>query len=134
MVHLKEVRLSNQSLQTLQLGIVAVFAGATAGIGLGTLTQFAKHANAPVAFIIGRSEEKGREIVDRLKNINPKGTFHFIQAQFSLLREVDRVTVEIKKLTTHVDILCLSTGYLTFEGRKGLLLSKERSFQGLYDI
>jgi NADP-dependent 3-hydroxy acid dehydrogenase YdfG len=125
MVDLKGVRHSNQSLAALQPSIVAVFAGATAGIGLGTLTQFTKHTNAPVVFIVGRSEEKGREIVDRLKNINPKGTFHFIQAQFSLLREVDRVSVEIKKLTTHVDILYLSTGYLTFEGRKGLLLSQE---------
>ena len=96
-----------------------MFAGATAGIGLGTLTQFAKDANAPIAFIIGRSKEKGREIVDQLKNINPKGTFYFIQAQFSLPYEVDRVTMEIKKLTTHVDILCLSTGYLTLKRRKG---------------
>jgi len=128
MVNLKTIRLSNQSLQTLAPGIVAVFAGATSGIGLATLKQFAKYVNAPKAFIIGRNKEKGSQIVDDLKIINSSGTYVFIQGEFSLIKEVDRISAEIKKHVAeeekgenHVDILCMSTNYLSLGERKGKL-------------
>jgi short-subunit dehydrogenase len=127
MVNLKEVRISNRSLQALAPGLVAVFAGATDGIGLGTLRQYAKYVNGPIVFIIGRSEEKGSHIIDSLKTINPMGAFKFIQAQVSLIHEVDRVSQEIKKLATHVDILCMSPGYLTLSGRDGSSLKVNMS-------
>jgi len=119
MVSLKDVRNSNGSLQALPPGLVAVFAGATAGIGLGTLKQFAKHTNGPRVYIIGRSRQKGAHIVDQLKVLNPMGSFVFIEGQFSLIREVDRISEEIKKLEDHIDILCMSPGYLSWGGRKG---------------
>ncbi|KAH6671031.1 hypothetical protein B0J14DRAFT_595158 [Halenospora varia] len=117
MVKLSTIRKSNAQLQSLPPGIVAVFAGATSGIGLGTLKQFAKCANGPKAYIIGRSHEKGRHIVDQLKLLNPMGSFHFIEAQMSRIAEVDRVCEEIKKLESHVDILCMSMGYQSLGGR-----------------
>jgi len=127
MVSLKDVKNSNRSLQALPPGLVAIFAGATAGIGLGTLKQFAKHTNGPRGYIIGRSRQKGAYIVDQLKVLNPMGTFVFIEGEFSLIREVDRISEEIKKLEDHVDILCMSPGYLSFGGRNG----KSLSVQGL---
>ena len=122
MVNLKDVRASNQSLQSLPPGLVAVFAGATDGIGLGALRQFAKYVNGPIAFIIGRSEKKASHIIDELKALNPMGTFQFVEAQFSLIHQVDRICEEIKQFTAHVDILCMSPGYLTFEDRRGKLI------------
>src|ERR1700759_5030072 len=110
MVNIKDIRNSNCSLQSLPPGLVAVFAGATVGIGLGTLQQFAKYVNGPKAYIIGRSREKASHIIDHLKTINPMGTFVFIEGQISLIKEVDRICVEIKKLENHVDILCMSPG------------------------
>lgn len=121
MVNLKEVRISNRSLQALPPGLVAVFAGATDGIGLGTLRQFAKYVNGPIAFIIGRSEAKAEHIIHDLKKLNPMGNFHFIEGQVSLIHEIDRVAEEIKRLAIHVDMLFMSPGYLTFEN-KGLIL------------
>jgi NADP-dependent 3-hydroxy acid dehydrogenase YdfG len=128
MVNLKTIRASNQSLQSLAPGIVAVFAGATSGIGLATLKQFAKYVNAPKAFIIGRNKEKGNEIIDDLKTINSSGTYVFIQGEFSLIKEVDRISAEIKKHVAeeekgenHIDILCMSTNYLSLGKRKGSL-------------
>jgi NADP-dependent 3-hydroxy acid dehydrogenase YdfG len=119
MVNLKHIRSSNLTLQSLPPGLVAVFAGATAGIGLGTLRTFAKHTNGPRAYIIGRSREKAHHIIDELKVINPMGTFIFIEGQFSRIKEVDHICEEIKKLEQHVDILFMSTGYLSLTGRHG---------------
>lgn len=119
MVNLKDIQVSNASLQSLPPGIVVVFAGATSGLGLYALKAFAKYANAPKAFIIGRSRENASAIIDEVKLINPKGTFEFIEAQFSLIKDVDRVCEEIRKCTDHVDILFMSTGFLSFEERKG---------------
>jgi NADP-dependent 3-hydroxy acid dehydrogenase YdfG len=119
MVSLKDIRNSNHSLQSASPGVVAVFAGATSGIGLATLKQFAKNANGPRAYIIGRSQEKASRIIDHLKTINPMGTYVFIEGQVSLIKEVDRICEEIKKFENHVDILCMSPGYLSLDGRHG---------------
>jgi len=119
MVSLKDIRNSNHALQSLPPGLVAVFAGGTAGIGLGTLKAFAKNVNGPKAYIIGRSKEKASHIIDQLKIINPMGTFVFLEGQISLIKEVDRICEEIQKLETHIDILCMSPGYISLNGRHG---------------
>jgi NADP-dependent 3-hydroxy acid dehydrogenase YdfG len=119
MVNLKDITTSNRALQSVPPGLVAVFAGATAGIGRATLQQFARNANGPRAYIIGRSNEKGSHIIAELKTINPMGTYVFIEGQISLMKEVDRVCEAIKKFETHVDILCMSPGYLSLGGRNG---------------
>ena len=119
MVNLKHITTSNRVLQSVPPGLVAVFAGATAGIGRATLQQFARNANGPRAYIIGRSNEKGSHIIAELKTINPMGTYVFIQGQISLIKEVDRVCEAIKKFESHVDILCMSPGYLSLSGRNG---------------
>lgn len=120
MMSLENIRTSNASLQSIPPGIVAVFAGATDGIGLGTLRQFARHTNGPIAFIIGRSEEKASRIIEMLKDLNPMGTFKFIAAEISLLNEVDRACDEIQGFAKHVDILYMSPGCLSFN-RNGWL-------------
>ncbi len=119
MVKLNNIRTSNHSLQELPPGLVAVFIGATSGIGLSTLQQFARNTNGARAYIIGRSRDKVSRIIDGLKLINPMGTFVFIEGQFSLIKEVDRMSEEIKKSEDHIDILCMSPGYLSLGGRKG---------------
>lgn len=119
MVSLKDIRNSNKSLQSLPPGLVAVFAGATSGIGLATLKQLARNCNGPRAYIVGRSQQKAAHIIDQLKAINPMGTFIFIEGQISLIKEVDRISEVIKKLETRIDILCMSPGYLSFGGRHG---------------
>lgn len=119
MASLSDIRNSNKSLSDLPPGIVAVFAGATSGIGLGTLKALAKHANAPRAYIIGRSKEKAPHIIDKLKLVNPMATFVFIEGQFSLIKDVDKMCEEIKRFETHVDILCMSPGYVGLGGRRG---------------
>ena len=119
MVSIKDVRASNESLKSLTPGLVAVFAGATAGIGLHSLKQLAKHTNAPRIYMIGRSKTKAKIILDELQVLNPKGTFIFYEGEFSLIKDVDRFSEEIKKAEQRVDILCMSPGFLSFAGRQG---------------
>jgi hypothetical protein len=59
MVSITDIRVSNESLKRGHSRLVAVFAGATAGIGLNSLKQLAKHANAPRVYMIGRSKKPG---------------------------------------------------------------------------
>jgi len=121
MVTLEEVRGSNNTLEALPPGLVAVFAGATAGIGLATLQQLARHANAPRCYIIGRSKDRAAHFIDKLKALNPMGTFIFIEGQFSLIADVDRMCEKIREYENHVDLVCMSPGYLSLSGRHGSL-------------
>jgi NADP-dependent 3-hydroxy acid dehydrogenase YdfG len=119
MVSITDVRASNESLKSQPQGLVAVFAGATAGIGLHTLKQLSKYATAPRVYMIGRSRAKAATLLDELKVINPEGTYVFSEGEFSLVKDVDRFSEEIKKAEERVDILCMSPGYLSFAGREG---------------
>ncbi|KUJ22669.1 uncharacterized protein LY89DRAFT_636878 [Mollisia scopiformis] len=117
MVSLKDIKKSNASLQDLPPGLVAVFVGATSGIGLGTLEALAKNANGPRAYIITRSKANATPIIDNLKLLNPMATFMPIEGQFSFIKDVDSMSEEIKRFETHIDILCISPGYLGLGGR-----------------
>lgn len=121
MVAINAVRASNAALQaTGAPGMVAVFAGATSGIGMGTLKAFIKYANAPKAYIIGRSESATGRLLKDLRLSNPSATLNFLEGEISLIREVDRLCDEIKRKEEKIDFAFLSAGYLSFDGRNGI--------------
>lgn len=63
MVSFTDVKASNAQISaTPPAGIVAVFVGATNGIGEYTLRQFAMYAKVPKVYLIGRSQEAGDRI------------------------------------------------------------------------
>ncbi|KAK3681628.1 hypothetical protein B0T22DRAFT_539997 [Podospora appendiculata] len=111
MVALEQIRASNGQIATaLRPGLVAVFAGATSGIGEATLKQFAKQAVRPRIYFIGRSGASGKRVRDELVKLNPGGEYTFLSVDVSLLRAVDQVCREIKAKETAVNLLFLSTG------------------------
>lgn len=111
MVSLATIQSSNSLISsTLPAGLVAVFVGATSGIGEITLKQFAKHAKRPRAYFLGRSQDAADRIVAECKALNPKGEYIFIKADVSLIRVVDKVCQEIKEKEKAVNILFLSAG------------------------
>lgn len=124
MVNIKDVRKSNLDfkLSGHASSSVAVFVGATSGIGMGTLKQYAKYAQGAKAYIIGRSKSQTQPLLDELKASNSAGTFEFIETEISLIENVDLACEEIKSKEKKVDILFLSPGFLAYGGRIGLFL------------
>lgn len=99
--------------------MVAVFVGATSGIGMGTLKQYAKYAQGGKAYIVGRSKVAAQPLLDELKVSNPTGNFEFIESEISLIKNVDIVCEAIKAKEKKVDILFMSPGFLAAGGRIG---------------
>jgi NADP-dependent 3-hydroxy acid dehydrogenase YdfG len=121
MVTLNQIRSSNARIgTTLPAGLVAVFAGATSGIGESSLKQFAKNAVRPRVYFIGRSIESGQRVTAELQKINPEGEYNFISADVSLLRSVDDVCRQIRQRETAINLIFLTTGTMV-SGKGGLI-------------
>jgi NADP-dependent 3-hydroxy acid dehydrogenase YdfG len=133
MVNLKQVKASNNGLKNTTSGLTAVFIGATSGIGMGAVKKFAQNTISPVVYLAGRSKSSAGPLLAELKSLNPEGNFIFIEAEVSLLKEVDKVCDEIKSKEQKIDLLFLSAGMLRTGSRQSKLenLSHE---QGLIDI
>jgi NADP-dependent 3-hydroxy acid dehydrogenase YdfG len=119
MVSLELMRASNAQIPTaLPPGLVAVFAGATSGIGESALKQFAKRAVRPRIYFLGRSKESGERIRAELQALNPEGEYHFLSVDVSLLKSVDEVCLQLKAKEQAINLLFLSTGtFLMGKGR-----------------
>ncbi|KAF5680710.1 hypothetical protein FDENT_8329 [Fusarium denticulatum] len=116
MVSLSQVQQINASAASkLPAGLVAVFAGATAGIGETALKAFAKHTTRPKVYYIGRSQEAGDRLQSELKELNPEGEYIFIKKDMSLLKNVDEVCRDIKSKETVLNVLFLSQGTLRID-------------------
>ncbi|KAL9129566.1 MAG: hypothetical protein Q9175_007263 [Cornicularia normoerica] len=122
MVSLTDVQSSNARIPSaLPPGLVAVFVGATSGVGEVSLKQFAKHARQPRVYFVGRSQEAGDRIAAECEALNSEGKYIFVKADTSLIRTVDDVCSDIKSKETAVNLLYLSTGALVMtETSEGL--------------
>ncbi|KAK7419258.1 hypothetical protein QQX98_003410 [Neonectria punicea] len=100
-------------------GLVAVFIGGTSGIGQATLKQFvvATKDKSPRVYIVGRSTQAAHPLLAELRQSNPSATLEFIRQDVSLVRNVDAAVSQIKKHETKVDLLYLSVGFVSFQGR-----------------
>jgi len=113
MVSLKEVQSSNVRISSsLPSGLVAVFVGATSGIGEYTLKQFARYTVKPRIYFIGRSQGAADRIQAECKTLNSEGEYIFIKADTSLIENVDNVCRDIRKKEAAINLLVLSTGML----------------------
>lgn len=115
MVALDAVQASNAQIgKGYPEGLVAVFAGATAGIGEIALHNFAQDTTKPRIYILGRSQEACDRIDADLKTLNPGGEYIFIRSDVSLMRNVDDVCARIKSKETAINVLFMSQGTLNF--------------------
>ena len=113
MVSLDIIETSNERIRTtLQAGLVAVFVGATNGVGETTVRQFAKYASQPRVYIVGRSQEAGDRITAECKALNPEGTFVFLKHESSLMRNVDEICNELASKEEAINLLFLTVGTL----------------------
>jgi NAD(P)-dependent dehydrogenase (short-subunit alcohol dehydrogenase family) len=101
------------SLTKLPKALTAVFVGGTSGIGLYTLQTLAKYCAQPTIYFVGRSQSAATTILSQLKTINASGTYHFIQADVALVKNVDKVCAEITAKEKYINMLVLSQGALS---------------------
>jgi len=96
--------------------LVCVFAGATSGIGSGTIERIATLLNgqSPTFYVLGRSEARFASQRAKLESLNPSCKLIFKQAEFSLLANIDAVCKQIHE--ERVDILFMSPGLIPLNG------------------
>ncbi|KAI2601734.1 hypothetical protein GGR54DRAFT_71250 [Hypoxylon sp. NC1633] len=99
-----------------ETGRVCVFAGATSGIGAGTLESLARMLRAPIFYIIGRSAERFTSQRSELQTLNPDSDIVFLEAQFYLLADVDAACEQIAEEQQAVDYLYMSPGLIPVNG------------------
>ncbi|OAG05866.1 putative short-chain dehydrogenases/reductase [Paraphaeosphaeria sporulosa] len=118
MVALAEVIASNKRIATsFPDGLIAVFIGGTSGVGEYTVKAFARYVTKPRAYIVGRSEEAADRIINECKKLNAQGHYEFIQADVSLIRNIDGVCHHIQSKESAINILFQSQGSMGFTKR-----------------
>jgi NADP-dependent 3-hydroxy acid dehydrogenase YdfG len=97
-------------------GLVCVFAGATSGIGSSTLERMASMLPSATFYVIGRSASHFASQRAKLQTLNPTCEVIFLEAEISLLSEVDRVCKQITAAEKKVDYLYMSPGLMPLNG------------------
>jgi hypothetical protein len=119
MVTLSAIRHSNAAFKASNKSLTALFVGGTSGVGKGTLIELTKNSPSPTIYIVGRSEKSVTPFLEELRQLNSKGKYVFIETECSLIRNVDEVCESIEKTEKGLDLLFLSAGYLSVDGRNG---------------
>jgi len=119
MVSFTDVLASNAQIpSTLPKQLVAVFAGATSGIGEATLKSLLKYAVEPRIYLIARNQASAERVIAECRQINPRGEYVFIQADLSSIRETDRACEQIKRREKLVNLAFLSAGQLNLDKKR----------------
>ncbi|OBT81098.1 hypothetical protein VE02_10279 [Pseudogymnoascus sp. 03VT05] len=109
-------------------GLICVFAGATSGSGAGTLEAMVGMLHSSTFYIIGRSAARFASQRKKLEKLNPNCKLEFLEAQVSLLSDVDAVCKQIAASEKKVDLLYISPGCIPFGGPKYTKESLETCF------
>ncbi|KAK8039359.1 hypothetical protein PG993_007770 [Apiospora rasikravindrae] len=140
MVKLSEVKTLNAALAAeTRRPLVAVFLGGTSGIGHMTARALASSAQQaggdapPRIYLVGRSEQRGGEIVEELRGLCPAGKYRFVRAaDLSLMACVDAVCAEITRLEEEEEGQEPRIDYLmTSQGEPSFSLVKVYTTEGL---
>lgn len=97
-------------------GYVCVFAGATSGIGASTIETLAVMLHEPTFYVLGRSAAQFEKHSARLQSLNSGMKVVFVEADVSLLAEVDEACKRISASEKKVDVLFMSQGYYPLNG------------------
>ena len=76
------------------------------------MKQFAKHTRNPKIYFVGRGQADADRVIGECKALNAEGSYEFIKADTSLLKNVDEVCREIKRKVKVVNLLFMTTGTL----------------------
>ncbi|KAL2005191.1 hypothetical protein VTN00DRAFT_3041 [Thermoascus crustaceus] len=107
-------------------GLVCVFAGATSGIGASTLERMALMLQAPTFYVVGRSAARFASQRAKLESLNPSCKVVFLEAEVSLLSDVDAVCRQITAAEQKVDCLYMSPGMIPLNFGAPITLPKPK--------
>ncbi|CAK4030972.1 Hypothetical predicted protein [Lecanosticta acicola] len=116
MVRIDTIRESNAQGAQLQ-DLVVVFVGGTGGVGESTAKELFIRTTRPRAYIVGRSQDKGKRVCNELQELNPDGKAFFIEKDISLMRNVDELCAELMQRESKIHCLFLTAGFMTLRGR-----------------
>ncbi|KAK0645393.1 short chain dehydrogenase/reductase family protein [Cercophora newfieldiana] len=113
MVSHSEILASNALLNDATAPRVAVFVGATSGIGKLTLHALVATGASTRIYLVGRqsSFERTKPFIDELHALNPRATIIWTEGEYSLLSETRRICNEILAKEQRIDLLFLTAGY-----------------------
>ncbi|KAF5100221.1 hypothetical protein D0Z00_001323 [Geotrichum galactomycetum] len=111
---------------------VGVFVGGTSGIGEHTAYEFAKLTVNPTIYIVGRSEESGARVQDKIKKLNSNATVHFLKHDLKYIEQAERVANIIRNKEDKVNVLSLSQGSLLNQPRTETSEGLDEKFALLY--
>src|ERR1700761_6668439 len=96
MVSISEIRASNAQITKDKAPQIAVFTGATDGIGKATLIRLVSTKLPMKIYVIGRNGEKHKQFLDELRKSNIRVDIVWLEGQISLLAETKRLCDEIR--------------------------------------
>ncbi|KAH9993896.1 hypothetical protein F4779DRAFT_608440 [Xylariaceae sp. FL0662B] len=99
-------------------GVVAVFAGATRGIGARTLERMITLYRSPTFYELGRSSTRFAAQHKTLEFLNSECKIVYIETDVSLISGINFASERIKAAEKKVDYLCMSMGGLPLTGAK----------------
>lgn len=97
-------------------GCVAVFVGATSGIGAATLERVVQMLNSSTFYILGRSKINFTASLARLQALSSNCKLIFVETDLSLLGNIDAACRQIIAAEKKVDYLFMSAGMVPFAG------------------
>ncbi|KAI1347645.1 short-chain dehydrogenase/reductase [Xylaria sp. FL0043] len=118
MVDFQTMISSNSRLSTVKGPIVALFVGATSGIGLGVLREFARQAVSPRIYFVARNPITAAPIADELRILNPSAKCEIIHRNVSLIKDAEKVAEYVKAKESSLDLLFMSPGFVSLDGRQ----------------
>ncbi|KAH6618605.1 hypothetical protein C7974DRAFT_474424 [Boeremia exigua] len=116
MAFLQPILASNALIESKDVPKIAVFVGATDGIGKATLKALVLKRSPIKIYVVGRNEASHRPMLEDLTKSNPFATIVFLEGQISLVAEAQRLASLIAAQEDSVDLLFMSSGYLPFTG------------------
>ncbi|KAK1493081.1 hypothetical protein CCUS01_13903 [Colletotrichum cuscutae] len=135
MVSFHVVNQSNALVASLPKGLVAVFIGATSGIGRSTLQHLAQHARSPHIYTVARPQTVASHetfLASLRASTNPDASYTLLPADHALISDIDAAMETILQRETKVDILFLSAGFIAFEGRQNTVEGLDPSMSTRY--
>ncbi|KAK6518222.1 hypothetical protein TWF506_005381 [Arthrobotrys conoides] len=114
MIPLATIKAANATISTRLPSPVCVFLGGTTGIGFYTLKKLVASTVSPKIYYIGRTPSNAEIVQKALQEINPKGTYIFIQCDIMVIKNIDRACEEILQKEKEINLLWLSAGMFRF--------------------